>query len=120
MTAQYTDAAYNAPSDRHATPGSAWHAGAISPCVSALSRFHDVAICWKACAVLQFIALHSVAAAADCVERGAVHAMASRLVQPDDDHTKSFEMKWRALLGLQALCAGTQRKFMSHGDIEID
>ena len=85
--------------------GSAWQAGAIAPCVSALSRFNDVTICWKACAVLQFIALHSDAAAADCVDRGAVHAIASRLVKPDDVHTKSFEMKWRALSALQALCA---------------
>lgn len=86
--------------------GPVWQAGAIAPCVRALSRFHDVTICWKACAVLQFIALHSAAAAADCVEQGAMHAMASRLVKlVDDDHTKSFEMRWRALLGLQAMCA---------------
>jgi hypothetical protein len=85
--------------------GSVWQARAIGPCVSALLRFADVAVSWKACAVLQFIASHSAAAAADCVERGAVCAMASRLVRCDDTHSRSFEMKWRALLALQALCA---------------
>lgn len=85
--------------------GSAWRAGAIGPCVSALSRFSDVAIAWKACAVLQFIASHSEAAAADCVKRGAVGAMASRLVRCDDSHSKAFEMRWRALMALQTLCA---------------
>ena len=60
---------------------------------------------WKACAVLQFIATHSAAAAADCVEQRAAGAIISRLMRCDDTHSKSFEMKWRALLALQALCA---------------
>ena len=84
---------------------SVWRAGAIKPCVRALARFHDVAICWKACAVLQFIALHSAAAAADCVGQGAVRAIASRLVTSEDEHSKTIEMQWRALSALQALCA---------------
>lgn len=71
-----------------------------------MRRFpRDVAIAWKAAAVLQFAARSSAAAAQGVVNSGGVGTLLAALSSCTDNHSRAFNLCWRALSALHAVCA---------------